>query len=270
MRRRAGYDEFNDPIRLVPRTAPSSPQDGAVWYDSVAAKLKARQNGSTVDVINAGAAGLADPGANGIVKRTSLNTTAAAVAGTDYYAPGGALAAGDFPAFGDATTPGFLSTIPSIVAVGTNGAVNTVNVVHCVRVVVPFKMSVARFVANQAVAGGAGSKYAFGIYNAAKNLVVQSGVIAADAGTGVKSTTVTPVVLTPGVYWWAWATSDVAATFTGTSFGTNNGNVANGGSVPMNATASGSFSTTTGLPAALGTLSAASALFVPLVIAMTA
>ena len=31
--------------------------------------------------------GMADPGANGIVKRTALNTTAAAVAGTDYFAP---------------------------------------------------------------------------------------------------------------------------------------------------------------------------------------
>jgi len=41
--------------------------------------------------------GMADPGANGIVKRTALNTTAAATPGTDYYAPGGAIASTDLP-----------------------------------------------------------------------------------------------------------------------------------------------------------------------------
>src|SRR5689334_12564254 len=39
-----------------------------------------------------GGSGLADPGANGIVKRTALNTTAAAVAGTDYVLPSGNVA----------------------------------------------------------------------------------------------------------------------------------------------------------------------------------
>jgi hypothetical protein len=45
----------------------------------------------------AAVSGLGDPGANGIVKRTALNTAVPAVAGTDYYAPGGAVAIGDVP-----------------------------------------------------------------------------------------------------------------------------------------------------------------------------
>lgn len=44
-----------------------------------------------------GGAGLADSGSNGIVKRTALNTTAVAVSGTDFYAPGAAIASSDLP-----------------------------------------------------------------------------------------------------------------------------------------------------------------------------
>lgn len=40
--------------------------------------------------VSGGGGGLADPGSNGILKRTSLNTTAAATAGTDYTTPASA------------------------------------------------------------------------------------------------------------------------------------------------------------------------------------
>lgn len=40
-------------------------------------------------LVSGGGGGLADPGSNAIIKRTALNTTAAAVAGTDYVAPAG-------------------------------------------------------------------------------------------------------------------------------------------------------------------------------------
>ncbi len=48
-------------------------------------------------LIASSGAGLGDPGANGIVKRTALNTTAAATAGSDYYAPGTVIASADLP-----------------------------------------------------------------------------------------------------------------------------------------------------------------------------
>lgn len=51
-----------------------------------------RRLGSTIDGITCsggGGGGLLDPGANGIIKRTALNTTVPAVAGTDYLTPTG-------------------------------------------------------------------------------------------------------------------------------------------------------------------------------------
>jgi hypothetical protein len=49
--------------------------------------------------------GLADPGANGIVKRTSLGVTAAATVGTDYMSPATAVLAAQMPALtGDCTS----------------------------------------------------------------------------------------------------------------------------------------------------------------------
>jgi hypothetical protein len=54
--------------------------------------------------------GLADPGTNGIVKRTAANATAPAIAGTDYYAPGGAIAPADLPFPGAAAKGGILTT----------------------------------------------------------------------------------------------------------------------------------------------------------------
>lgn len=44
-------------------------------------------SGSTTDLQAAAVAGMADPGANGIIKRTALNSTTPALAGVDYQAP---------------------------------------------------------------------------------------------------------------------------------------------------------------------------------------
>jgi len=56
----------------------------------------------------AGAA-LGDPGSNGMLKRTALNMTSAAVAGTDYYAPGSAIASSDLPFPGTSAKGGILT-----------------------------------------------------------------------------------------------------------------------------------------------------------------
>ncbi len=45
-------------------------------------------NALTINCTGGGGGGLADPGGNGLVKRTALNTTTPAAAGTDYSAPG--------------------------------------------------------------------------------------------------------------------------------------------------------------------------------------
>lgn len=59
------------------------------------------------------ATGLADPGANGLVKRTASNVTAAATAGSDYYAPGGGLiAVTDLPGFAGSGTGHRAGVVP--------------------------------------------------------------------------------------------------------------------------------------------------------------
>jgi hypothetical protein len=71
----------------------------AVWDAYGTGKQDVLISGTTIKTINSqsllgsgnivisGSGGLADPGSNGIIKRTSLNTTVAATAGTDYQAP---------------------------------------------------------------------------------------------------------------------------------------------------------------------------------------
>jgi hypothetical protein len=54
---------------------PSSAADGDVWYNSTLGKMRCRENGATKDC-SAGA-GLADPGASGMVARTAAGTAAA-------------------------------------------------------------------------------------------------------------------------------------------------------------------------------------------------
>lgn len=54
--------------------------------------------------------GLADPGSNGIVKRTALQTTETALAGTDYYAPGTSIASADLPYPGTSAKGAILAT----------------------------------------------------------------------------------------------------------------------------------------------------------------
>lgn len=63
--------------------------------------------------ISAASSALADPGANGIVKRTALNTTAPAVAGTDYMSPTTPVTNAQMPTLNvvvDTSTPVTVST----------------------------------------------------------------------------------------------------------------------------------------------------------------
>jgi hypothetical protein len=51
--------------------------NGMLYYNSTNNKFRGYQNGAWVDLIGSGGGGLGDPGINGIVARTSLNTTTA-------------------------------------------------------------------------------------------------------------------------------------------------------------------------------------------------
>lgn len=214
MRRRSGYDEFSDPIRLVPRTAPASPENGAIWYDSAAAKLKAREAGSTVDVISDGG-GLADPGSNGIVKRTALNTTASAVAGTDYYAPGGAIAPSDFPVLYSALGAGLFWPLGTPVNSGATTFSTTAT--RFWKFIVTGKQTfnrVGMFIAGNAASAASGLNV--GIYGADGTLLQRTTTITglnAAANTAVTLTFATPLTLVPGPYFLAVVTDDASLAF---------------------------------------------------------
>ncbi len=95
----------------------------------------------------ASASGLADPGSNGILKRTAPNTTSAAISGTDFYAPGSAIAPADLPFPGPSTKGGILTS-----ACGSGYAVDAYQsdgTPHCV-----------------SISGGAPSGYAEVAYSA--------------------------------------------------------------------------------------------------------
>ncbi len=94
----AGLWTMSPGLLFPTMAAPGNPSAGAVrvFANSATGNLEClKSDGSSC--LATGGGGLADPGSNGIIKRTALNTTAAAVAGTDYYAPGGAIASTDLP-----------------------------------------------------------------------------------------------------------------------------------------------------------------------------
>ena len=96
-------DAANNPLvnlslmRLNPAALPAVPSAGTFLYDIADSNLKFH-NGTAWWVVGGVTAGLGDPGQNGLLKRTALLVTAVAAAGTDYYAPGHTVAAGDLPA----------------------------------------------------------------------------------------------------------------------------------------------------------------------------
>ncbi len=71
------------------------PQVSSIEKTSGSASLRSYSPTDIVDMITGrvvsgvAGSGLADPGSNGIIKRTALNVTSVATAGTDYYNPGG-------------------------------------------------------------------------------------------------------------------------------------------------------------------------------------
>ena len=79
-------------------TTPASPASGKFTYfcDSADSnKFKRVDSSGTVTTVEGSTVYLGDPGSNGVIKRTALNTTAVAVPGVDIYAPGTSVADAD-------------------------------------------------------------------------------------------------------------------------------------------------------------------------------
>lgn len=148
--------------------------------------------------------GMLDSGGDGIVKRTAVNTTTPAVAGTDYYAPGGAIAGSDFPAVSaGSATPGYSWAPFGIVSSCSNLAM--VNNLIARVLFVPAKFSVHQIRSYVAVVNPAGGGNRWGVYSSAGSLLAESSVDTTTSGVTVKTYTFSPALtLTPGFYWLVW------------------------------------------------------------------
>ena len=112
---RIGADRID--IQLSSCTTLNSPSGKlTLCADSVSGLLKCFNSGGTSCLPSSGS-GLADPGSNGIIKRTALNTTAPAVAGTDYVTPAGNVAT----ATALAADPSACSTGSVVTDIAANG-----------------------------------------------------------------------------------------------------------------------------------------------------
>jgi hypothetical protein len=113
---RIGVDRVD--IALSPSCTTLNAPSGKLTLcaDSVSGLTKCFNSGGTSCFPSSGS-GLADPGSNGIIKRTSLNTTAPAVAGADYVTPAGNVAT----ATALAADPSACSTGSVVTDIAANG-----------------------------------------------------------------------------------------------------------------------------------------------------
>ena len=97
---------------------------------------------------------------------------------------------------------------------GFTAVVNGINQTRAFQFVLPVRITFSKMVIEITGAGAAGKKFGAGIYDKDKNLIIETGALAADA-TGVISTNVTTTILEPGVYWSAQTADDIAVLATG-------------------------------------------------------
>lgn len=157
---------------------------------------------------------------------------------------------------GGSSSYAFLQTFDPIVAgsvVGANAISPSASQIYFYRMVVPHKLSItkASFYQGNDVAS---SKFGIGIYNSSLARVYQTGAVDGSSGSGGRAVTTSIVTLDPDVYIIAWAASDITQTIYSGTVGSV-GVTGNLGSVPISGTASGTFSTSTGMPATISSLS---------------
>ena len=149
---------------------------------------------------------------------------------------------------------GFVVQNPAA-AVLTSGAsfVGTANQVEVFQFVLPFRVVVGNIVSEIRGAGAAGKKYSVGLYTAAKDLLVHTGALAADA-IAVNKTAISPTVtVEPGVYYFAQTTDDAATVSTRIDTSTLSTDLLLEGSSPKIGRAANA-SVAGVLPATLGTI----------------
>lgn len=151
------------------------------------------------------------------------------------------------------------STMPTTQLAGTVITAN--NQVRALQVVLPFKMTVAKItVAVTALA--AASTCDMGFYSADGTTKIVNAGGFSGAAVAIVTTTITPVTLNPGPYYFAWTCSDSTVGFRALAFSTEMGNILNNQTVKKSGTAANAASGGV-LPSSLGAITGVAAISQP-------
>jgi hypothetical protein len=142
------------------------------------------------------------------------------------------------------------STIPTTQLAGAIVASN--NQVRVLQVVLPFKITVAKITAAVTTLA-AGSTCDVGMYSVDGTTKLINAGGFSGAAVATVTTSVTPVTLNPGPYYFAWTCSDATVGFRGIGFSTEMGNILNNQTVKKVGTAANAGSAGV-LPSSLGAI----------------